>query len=227
MPIVPRVIHTLHIFALGLWLGALVLMGAAAALIFRTAKSIPVSVSGYSVPDADQWQLAGGMFAAPIFTACDVIAFACSTIAMVTLMLAWLTRRSGMTSLRHLGIRAITFGVTMVIFCLYFFVVTPSMNVNLKAYWVAAQIGDTAKAAEFKAAFDVDHPRASRLLGATAVALSAAFIAAAWPNRRSYGGPLSLIGNRPANSQLASTNADPARLDKPMQRPSLAPVASR
>src|SRR5689334_8572235 len=55
-----RIVESVHIAVLGVWAGALVLAGAAAAIVFPVMKSLDPKLPGFSKYDGPHWMLAGG-----------------------------------------------------------------------------------------------------------------------------------------------------------------------
>lgn len=171
--------ETLHLLALGLWLGALVMTGATAAIIFPTMRTLDPSLPGFPGAPDDQWMLAAGTVMQRVFFVCDAVQLGAAVVAAATLIL--LVSFFGLTLRRPSAVvrTALLLGVLTAL-AYYLVSLSPQMTHNLREYWDAAKAGDTAKAATFKAAFDADHPRASALLGANTFGVLVAFIAAAW-----------------------------------------------
>jgi len=183
-----RCLQLINVLSLTLWAGILVMTGAAAAFTFPTLKGLRLSVAGFAVPDADQWSLVGGMVAAKFFLVADIAGYVLGGLATVSLAILVFRRTSLPPVLNmsrmHLSARVFTTAVAMCILCYQLFILGPRMNENLKGYWSNAASGDQPAAAKFKASFDVDHPQASNVLTALAVATLAASLAAAWPASR-------------------------------------------
>jgi hypothetical protein len=187
-----RCLQLINVLSLTLWSGILVMAGAAAAFTFPTLKGLRLNVAGFTVPEADQWSLVGGMVAAKFFLVADIAGYVLGGLATVSLAILVFRRTSLPPVLHmsrtHLAVRIITTALAMCILCYQLFILAPRMNENLKGYWSSAAASPTPEtqsaAAKFKASFDVDHPEASKVLVALAIATLAASLAAAWPASR-------------------------------------------
>lgn len=173
------VCETLHLLALGLWLGALVMTGATAAIIFPTMRTLDPSLPGFPGAPDDQWVLAAGTVMQRVFFVCDAVQLGSAAFAAATLIL--LLSFFGLSFRRPAAVvrAALLLGVLTAL-GYYLLSLSPEMTRNLRGYRDSARGGDVAAAASFKAAFDADHPRASALLGANTFGVLAAFLAAAW-----------------------------------------------
>lgn len=174
-----RICESIHMAALGIWLGALVITAASAAMLFPTMHRLEPSLPAYALYNGPHWLIAGGQIVSRMFLACDVAQIACLLTAGITLgvSIMWLglSQRRVSTFLRVallllvLGVLAYRLGF-----------LEPQMTQNLRAYWTAAAQGDNEAAAKFKAVFDAGHPVQSRLLGLTAALVLALIGAAVW-----------------------------------------------
>lgn len=184
MPWTIRALQLISTLSLAIWTGVLVMTGAAAGFTFATLKGLSPVISGYAVPPAEQWQLVGGMVANRFFVAADVVGYICCGLAVVSLALLFSLRRLMGIGRLHLITRVLTVAVVLMIFSYQLFVLGPRMAENLSVYWDAAAKGDQQVMATRKAAFDADHPVASKVLSALAVATLLAAGASAWPSQR-------------------------------------------
>jgi hypothetical protein len=170
--------QTLHVVALGLWLGTLVMVAAAAAILFPTMRSLAPRLPAFAAYDGDHWRLAAGRVGQQLFLVADVIQFACALAAAATFLamavLLGMARGRASTILRALALSvAVASAAGQII------VLAPSMNAALRAYWAAALAGDTAAAGIHQAAFNDLHPYATALLAVGAVAVLIALVGAA------------------------------------------------
>lgn len=177
------IVHVVHVLALGIWTGALVMTAIAAGLIFKTAREIKPTLPEFAGYHGDHALLTGGKIASRLFLAVDIIQFACGGLAILTLGLLLIFGRERMGRL-HAALRVITLTLPLCVLMFYLFVLSPRMTQNLRDHWDAAAQGDQARADASKAAFDADHPTSSTALSATVVLLLGAIGAAAWPARR-------------------------------------------
>lgn len=174
------ILTTTHTAALGLWLGCVLMTGAAAAVTFPAVKALSPTTPVYSAYTGDHWMLIAGHVAARIFYINDIAQFLCAALVILTTAGLFLQDKAhfrGRIQSLRLAVLSGAFGF----FCYYFFVLSPHMSASLHDFWQAAQAGDNARAATAKAAFDADHPVASNTLSAIAVTLLAAIVLAAWP----------------------------------------------
>lgn len=207
MSTIRSICTALNVTALGLWLGCVVMTGAAAAVIFPSIKALAPTAPAYAQYTGEQWLIVAGHAAARVFYISDIIQFACAAIVLATTVALAMSDRG---SLRG---RASMFRHTMIagafaFFCYYFFILAPQMSFALHEHWQAAAAGDNERAARFKAAFDADHPSSSNTLGAIAVTLLAALLATAWPRS---GAP----GAAPSSAPPAPRSGGKPRLEEP------------
>ncbi len=182
-PVTPicRVAHALHTTFLGIWTGAIVMTGAAAAIIFPQMKALAPTLPSYpAMPQDTHWLLAAGHIAARVFRIADTVQLACALVVLATgVMLA----RSRAFSRSALGmVRAIALVAALLLAAYYLGVLAPRMTVHLHEHWRLAEAGDVAGARVHQDAFHADHPTSSRTLGATALCtLVAALLGAGAP----------------------------------------------
>ncbi len=181
--------ETIHLVALGLWVGTLAMTGAAAAILFPTIRGLRPTLPDYARYTGEHWLIAAGHVVQRLFLLCDTIQFGCATVASASLAVLYLRLRLEWrrpASFARLGGLLVAMGV---LFYQFFFLV-PGMNRHLTAYWIAAQTGDNATALVHKAAFDADHPTATGLLVSGTLAVLVALVAGAWSAATpGYGGP--------------------------------------
>lgn len=167
--------QTVHLVALGLWLGTLVMVGGAAAVLFPTMKSLDVRLPAFAAYDGEHWRLAAGRIGQQMFLVADLVQFPCALLTAGTFlcMMVWfgIGKRRGSTV-----VRALALGVAVAAAAGEILVLAPSMNGSLKAYWGAAQAGDNAAAAVHQRAFNDLHPIATNLLAVDAIAVFVALV---------------------------------------------------
>lgn len=185
-------LQTINVAALGIWVGSIVMTGAAAALTFPAVKALGPTLPSHATYTGEHWLIVAGTVAARFFLASDIISFACACIAIITLAALvaprLFTSRPSTPAASPgntlLWLRILTLSLLCAILCYHLLVFSPGLNAELKAYWTAAAAGQNDLALKHKAAFDALHPQASRLIGTLALAGLAALIAAAWPEPR-------------------------------------------
>jgi hypothetical protein len=178
-----RVGEVVHAAALGIWLGAVLLAGAAAAIVFPTLKALDPHLTTFDKYDGPHWLLAGGQVAQRIFLAADIAQFACMLAAGLSfgIMVMWL----GLPMRRRSTFARATFLLAALAVLSYrFAVMQPRWDAALHRHWAAAQAGDNAAAAHEKAALDEMHPVQTWLLGSTAGLVLSALIATGVSVRR-------------------------------------------
>ena len=205
MPMWRKLADAIHTAALGVWLGVVLMTGAAAAVIFPTVKALDPTLPGFGLYTGDHWMIAAGRVADRTFAISDAAQFVCATLAGVGLVLgrplghpAWRTART--------AVRITFLSAAITALSYHLFVLAPRMNTNLRGYWAAAAAGDNATAQTLRDAFSADHPTASATLGAIAALVAICLALAAWPQ------PQAIATPRPASAP------DPAatpRLEEP------------
>lgn len=172
-------LETVHTVSLGLWLGALVMMGAAAGLVFTSIRPLEPVLPAYSLYHQDHWRIAGGHVNASLFLATDIIQFICAMLA--TLSFAGLCTFCSI-GLRRAStvIRSISLALALACVAGNILVFSPSANAALRAYWTAAQSGLLDEAAFHKAEFDKLHPIGTSLLLVTVACVLVTLILGVW-----------------------------------------------
>jgi len=168
-----RLCESVHVASLGIWLGALGMSIASAAIVFPTIKSLGPHLDEFSRYSGPHSLIAGGQVANRVFLVGDIVQFVCVLAAGLTFGIAvmWLglSMRRVSTFLRAtlllglVGILAYRFGV-----------VQPRWDEDLRQHWEAARAGDNDAAARSKASLDALHPVQTRLMGVTGAMVGAA-----------------------------------------------------
>jgi hypothetical protein len=173
-----RFAHTIHLTALGLWLGTLVMAGITAAIVFPTARALDLRLPGYEDYTGDHWRLGAGRIQAQVFTAADFIQLFSCLAAIGTLAYALRSRSAPgkVTSLVRSG--ALILLLLLLIGQLFF--MHPPMDSALIAYWHAAAAGDNAAAAEHLSKFERFHGPATALMAANTALVLIALVVGAW-----------------------------------------------
>ncbi|MCC6908523.1 MAG: hypothetical protein IT430_11315 [Phycisphaerales bacterium] len=148
---------------LGLWIGSLVLSGAAAGLVFSLMKDIaPV------VPEFEQYTglhstLVAGRVMSSVFFVQDVIELLAMTGVILILIGHFVAFKLSMRAKANV-LRLLVAALLLLLVSYKTFVLAPRMYHNLGVYWTAAQAGEIDKAETAKAAFDADHPTARTVM---------------------------------------------------------------
>lgn len=174
--------RTVYICALGLWLGALVMTGVAAAVTFPALKSLTPTLpafAAYPNTDAAHGVIAGGHVVSRLFLISDAIQFACLCVAIVTTLVVFIgLRRRNLSPPPAFVVRAALIGLLVAVLAYQLFVLAPGMKTTLMRFWSLAQKGDVAGADAARAAFDADHPIASTVMAVSAAAVAVLLVLA-------------------------------------------------
>ncbi|MEM0983262.1 MAG: hypothetical protein AAGI17_04860 [Planctomycetota bacterium] len=175
-----KVLEAIHVTAAGIWVGVLVLAGASAAILFPKMKELAPRLPDFEAyrPEA-HWRLAAGITQNEIFKVADIAQFALATACLATLI-AMLVFGGLDTKKWSTGVRITLLTIAMSLLSYNLFFLAPRMQANATTYWEAARTGEVETADAAYAAFDADHPTASRVLGGTAIAVLGVTIAGAW-----------------------------------------------
>lgn len=196
-----RFLETVHLTAVGLWLGTLAMTGAAAAIIFPTVHELDPHLNAYALYTGPHWKLAAGQVASRLFLICDTVALGCTIVSGLMLGLIAASKEAWFRPWA-MGIRLIAFFGALSLLTYSFFFLGPRMNANMLAYWDAAKIGDNENAALFQSAFDTDHPTASTVMVASFACVAVLMIAG-------------VFGAAGQATQRVSAMPSPARLEEP------------
>jgi len=175
-----RLFESLHIAGSGVWLGALTMTAVTAAVAFPTMKALAPSLPQFKTDPAQHGIIAAGHVMQRVFLACDVTQFICGMLCFVGLGGLLATTHAGRGNRLVMLLRTISTAAALMLLSYHLLMHAPRMNENLRAYWDAALTGEAEAAAQFKSAFDADHPTASRVLGATGVSVFFALLTGCW-----------------------------------------------
>lgn len=162
--------HTV-IALLGVWLGALLAVGAGAAIAFPTMKRLDPSLPGFDGVD-EHWKLAAGSIFQPMFIGALVVAIGAGVLASVlTILCVRHTSRARRLTLNILVLTATLSAAASL-------VVARGMRSDWLTFLDAVRAGDRAAASTARQAFDRRHPLSSNLLKSQAVIVLVTLIAA-------------------------------------------------
>lgn len=179
MPFSRSTLESVHIVALGLWVGTLGMAGAAAAIVFPMMRDLDPTLAIYAAYPEPHWRLAAGHVAASLFFISDLVQLVCAGLAGLALTLMVLLKRAAWPD-RALAGRFVIMTLLLALLSYRFFILAPRMDQSLAKYRSAAQIGDVASAATHAAEFNDDHPIASNTMSATFVLALGGLILGAW-----------------------------------------------
>lgn len=136
--------------------------GVTAAVAFPTMKGLAPTLPAYAQYPQAHWPIAAGAVARRVF---DISAYAQVVCAVLALSAGGLRVVLGP---RRPIARVVWTLLAAACLVWWLAVLTPRMNRTLDTFWEAARTGDTTLAADAKAAFDADHPLASRAISGAA-----------------------------------------------------------
>jgi len=171
--------ETLHAVAAGLWLGALVMSGATAGILFTTMRTLGPSFDLFAAYGGDQSNLGAGFLQNRVFLALDAIQFGSATLVLATTIAGIAFFRLPLRRVSS-AVRLVALGIAMTLLSFHLFVLTPKMQTNAQTYWAAAELGETARAETAYAAFDADHPTARRVLMGTMLSVLVLMASGVW-----------------------------------------------
>lgn len=169
------VLEGIHLGALGLWCGATLAVGAAAAVAFPTMRDLDPSLPDFSQLPDGHWSIAAGQVMNPVFHLLDWASVVLSGISIATLVIGAILGVVRLASVSGVLRTVALIGATGVLL-ISAFVVRPEMDAQLAAYLQAGRAGDVETAFEHKDAFDALHPRASMLIATTLVLAALSYV---------------------------------------------------
>lgn len=173
------VAETVHLTALGLWTGCVIMTGVAAAIIFPSIKELRPQLPDYAGYTGEHWLVTAGHPASRIFFASDAAQFTFACLAIVTMCVLLFVVKIPLRRPAAV-VRLLALVVALGAFGYYFLVLAPRMQLNLRGFWEAAIQGNNTEAMKFKAIFDGDHPVSRTLMAVIAGSVLASFISGVW-----------------------------------------------
>lgn len=173
--------ETVHLAALGVWVGALGMTAATAAVLFPEMRDLDPSLGAFGAYPGEHWVLAAGRVMARVFSVLDSVQIGCAALAALTAFALFVSRANR----RWLRL-VLTLAPTAVLVW-YLLMVALPMHADLTGYWDAARGGELELASGFRAAFDARHPVASRAMGLTLALALVALVVNGW--RSAASGP--------------------------------------
>jgi hypothetical protein len=137
--------------------------GVAAAVIFPVTRELNPQLPDFAEFTGPHWRIAAGTVAAKIFLISDAIQLGCIIICGLTLGAVVITAEGWLRPIAT-SIRLIALFCAVGLLTYSFSFLGPRMNTNMVNYWDAARAGDNESAAGFQAAFDSDHPTATKVM---------------------------------------------------------------
>lgn len=168
-----------HVLALGIWLGALVMAGAVAAQVFPSMRQLDPVVPTLAGFSGEHWLVVAGRVGELTFFTADLIGLIALAIATITLIGAIAVLGLPMARISTM-LRAVALGGAVMLMAYQLFVLAPTMNRHLHEQWDAAAAGDNELAEAHREAFAALHPTATRVLAGLALCAGFALGAGVW-----------------------------------------------
>lgn len=172
-------VEVAHMAVLGLWLGVVLTVGMFAGIVFPMMHRLDPRLPAFESFDGPHWTIAAGQVANQGFAIAAFAQLGCGFAALLSYVLVakWLMRR-----VPAVCVLARQLTLLFVVGCLIynFVALRPRMRDNVEAFWKAAEAGRNEEAKKYQAAFDADHPVATRVFGMTAAGLVLCVGAAGW-----------------------------------------------
>jgi hypothetical protein len=171
-----RLAEGLHMAFLGLWAGALIMVGIGAPLVFITMRQLDPALPEFASYSGPHYLVAGGQVVRRLFGICDILQGIAVIAAAATLaIIARRTGVRGLTALRLLLAAALT-----ILLAYRFIILSPDLSATLLTSWDAARSGDTERASQLRAIYNQGHQFEQRLFGATAIMVLAMLALGCW-----------------------------------------------
>jgi hypothetical protein len=167
-------LETVHLAALGVWVGAVGMTAAVAAIIFPQMNELDPDLPGFASYPSEHGVIAAGWVMARVFMILDWVQLAAAGLAFLTLLVRVVVR--GAAPMRWTAARLALTVASAGLLLWYLLAVAQPMNADLVGFWQAAQAGDVERADALRASFDERHPTASRALGSLMLAALATLI---------------------------------------------------
>ncbi|MBL4591363.1 MAG: hypothetical protein JKY96_05325 [Phycisphaerales bacterium] len=173
-----RFAQILHLLSLALWMGSTAMSGVVAAIVFPTMRKLDPTLGAYPDYTGDHAILGAGQIASKVFLAVDTIQFICASLALGTFIVMLLCGYSLNTLARVL--RSILLCGALGLLSYHLLILMPAMNLDLRTYWDAAEIGNTVLADTHKDNFLAMHSTASRTIGGITLVVLVTFFLGLW-----------------------------------------------
>lgn len=164
---VHAIARSVHLAALGLWLGMLVMIGMGAAIAFPTMRGLEPSLPDFAGYPEDHWAIAAGHIMNRLFAVGDWLGLALGLVALGAIVVPMVLDARRFAT--HLGVlRSVATVIAVLIAVASLVLMRPGMNADLNEFWDAARAGEVARADVARTRFDAMHPKASLVLSAQA-----------------------------------------------------------
>jgi len=174
-----KVLETVHQLFAGLWLGALAMSIITAGILFTTMRTLEPEFGKFAAYAGDQSNIGAGFIQNRVFLAGDIVQYVAATATLATTIAMLVFCRFPLRRVSS-GVRLFALGAAVLLTSYQLFVLRPRMADNVRAYWAAAEAGNSDAAEAARDAFNADHPAASNAMGGTALAVAVLLGAGAW-----------------------------------------------
>lgn len=172
-------LESVHAVALALWLGFTVAAGAFAAMVFGVTKGLDPRLPEFEAYTGEHYLIVGGKMAQTVFFATDVVQFACSMLAIVTLIALFKVREDEARR-PAMVMRASALVVSVASVAALLVIVNPKLTTATRLYWEAAKTGKMAEVELHRAIAADTHPYASALMLTSALMVLITLVAGVW-----------------------------------------------
>lgn len=157
--------ESIHLLALGVWAGLLLMVGATAAVTFPKLAALDVRIPGFEGYDAEHHRIAAGQVMNLAFTVSDWLGLACLLVATGCFGVVLRLRRKQRGVVGPALVLRIVALVAVAILSLFStFAFRPSLNASFENLWAAAEAGENERAIEIRDKLAPRHAKASFLL---------------------------------------------------------------
>lgn len=200
-----KIAECIHLTALAVWLGAMLMGGGIAAFVFPTMASLDPHLETFAAYPEPHGVIVAGYVGEFVFLVLDATGLLAIFVAIVSLVTAAVYRMS----LRRMStfVRASFLGLAMIALAYQLLAIAPEMKMHLDEFRAAAQAGELEVAARARAAFRELHPLSTNVLAVTVLAVLGAFVSGVWS--ACTGSCTTPLPNQPAFE-------DPALLTSPL-----------
>ena len=172
-------LESVHAVAAGLWLGALVMAGATAGVLFTHMRTLAPEFAVFEHFTGEQSTIGAGFLQNRVFLALDFIQYGSATLVLISTIGLIVICRFPIRRVSSV-VRLLALGAAMILVSYHLFVLTPRMQENAQIYWAAAEAGENEAARSAFDAFDADHPRARQVLMSLVISVLVLLASGAW-----------------------------------------------
>ena len=173
-----KIAEIVQAVSLGLWLGVMLMSVVVAAQVFPLMRELDPSLGAYPLFEGDHSPLAGGRVAAAVFVFADVFGFVCLLLSGAATVV-WIM---GTRAARPVAaaVRATLLIALVSVFGYHLIVHGSALNAETRAYWAAADAGQTEAAEEHRVVIRDMHPTSRNLMAGTMLIGLASLVTGLW-----------------------------------------------